>query len=113
MKSILDKILDIADYPTERRLEFKESINKVLIIKIIEALSVSNPVLYQELVSAISENTSNSEKIDYIFNKISESKEDKIAVYSAIDPVLTDLVTVIAESASEDQKQQILASLPN
>ena len=110
--NLINKILEIANYPEEKRALFINRFNHFFLIKLlVEIGKVDNPA-GKKVVELFKNEDVGEEEITPVIQEILQNAEVKDVVDRVTREVLGELVDDVASSASEEQKQQILSSLP-
>ena len=115
MDKQLDSILDISGLNDDEKARFKITFYRLLISRILNEVSSIDNKAAQKLDSAlIFENGSyNSEEITQTLEEISKNSVIKQKIERTTEELLAELIDKISQSATEEQKQQILTSLSN
>ncbi len=111
MEDTLVKILKIADLSQEEMEDFIETFYKTLGSRALRILITSNSSLSKDMSSALRNSKDKTKKIKLVLDKARSDTKIKENIDAAIDEVLDKLVDTIAKSATEEQKQNILAIL--
>lgn len=107
----MDDIASIGKLTEKEKSTFKENFYKVLVAKILQAIITVDIKEYERLNSALADTTPNEESIKKVLSEINENQVIKQKIDQSIDEVLSELVTNLDQSATVEQKQQILSSL--
>lgn len=111
LDQILKNILITADYPIERQDEFIKTFYSYLFTKIFNEIENDNSNLAKKILESVQKDA-NPDYLKQIWEEIDQYPKLKGKVDQVAEQVIKELADDIATSATESQKQQILASLP-
>lgn len=109
---ILKKILDIADFPKEKKDEFVRVFYMQIFIESLKEIEAVDAIAGQKIKDAI-QNQKNPEELQQMMNEALKNQSIKEKVDEITDEALRQLADDVSKYATDVQKQQILASLPN
>ena len=112
LKDILLKILAIADFPNNKREEFIKTFYDYLFTKLVTELGGVDPSSAQKLASAAQNFETDPQQAEKVWREFNQDPQLKEKIDQVLNEVIGELVDDIAKSATDAQKQQILASLP-
>jgi hypothetical protein len=108
---LLNKILTTAKLSEEEKSEFIVNFYNILILEIIKATEDNNPSFANNLKSAMEKFEVEPEYVKDIIEQAYSSTELKTEIDNAVKSVTENLVDLIEENASEEQKQEILSAV--
>ena len=109
--NLLSNILDIADFPQDKRQEFRDVFYRNYLDKLIDEINIMDPQASQKLQNAsLSEDP---ELLGEVLKDMSNNTLIKEKISKVNNEVTNELVEDIVDSSSAEQKQKILALLPN
>lgn len=107
---ILDKVLEIAEFPAEKRQEFINTFYEYLYMRIVSEIREVDEESADKVMEANSQKA-DAKKLKQIFGEISQNPKVKAKIDEVTDEVISKLVDDVAEFATEEQKQQILTAI--
>jgi len=113
MNDLLNKLFKNINLSDKQKVEYINSINISLAIRILESIYKVDKSLAVKLAEAIKNSENNPSALQSIITELKENKQMKELINKTAEKVMTELLEEISKSATEEQKQQILASLSN
>ena len=113
MNDLLNKLFTNINLSDKQKVEYINSINISLAIRILESIYKVDKSLAVELAEAIKNSENNPSALQSTITELKENKQMKELINITAENVMTELLEEISKSATEEQKQQILASLSN
>lgn len=110
-EEILSKVLAIADYPQDKRQDFINTFYEYLFMRLVSAVREVDPDSADK-VMALNAQGADAEDFKKVFEEISKNEKVKETIDKVSAGVVGELVDDIANSATEEQKKQILSTLP-
>jgi hypothetical protein len=110
-EEILNKILEIAEYPEDKREKFISTFYEYLYMKLVSSIRDVDSAAADK-VAAISAQGADAEDLKKVFDEISENPKVKEVIEKSTNEVVEKLAGDIADAATSEQKQQILSILP-
>jgi len=107
---ILTKVLEIAEFPEEKRQEFVTTFYEYLYMKLVSEIREVDAASADRVMEANSQGA-DAEKLKQVFEEISKKPEVKAKIDGVTDEVISKLVDDVAKFATEEQKQKILAAI--
>ena len=112
LDEIIKKILEVANYPAGKREEFVSTFYRYLSVRILKSIEKVNEEAFQKLNEETVKDMS-PEDLKKLWAEVSQDQQVKYKIDKTVDVVLTEIVDDIVDAADDEQKQQILASLPS
>lgn len=113
LHEILSRILEIANYPKNKREQFIEEFYEYYFFRLINEVGAIDHSVAQQLTTASTFLKDYPEKFKEIWQNISQDVKYSPIIEKITNEVLGELADDVAKWASDAQKQQILAILPN
>jgi hypothetical protein len=111
MNDLLNKLFKNINLSDKQKVDYINSINISLAIRILESIYKVDKSLAVKLAEAIKNSENNPSALQSIITELKENKQMKELINITAEKVMTELLEEISKSATEEQKQQILASL--
>lgn len=111
MNDLLNKIFASANLPEEQKEKYINEINISISIRVLESIYKLDKELAVKLAEAIKNSETDPNALNLMITKLKENPQIKEIINKTAEDVLTEFLQVIAKSATEEQKQQILSSL--
>lgn len=106
-EEILDKILEIAQYPQEKRNEFITTFYEFLYLKLVSEIREIDPENADRVMAANAKGAGPDE-MKKVFEEISKEPNVAEVVERVSQEVIETFVDDIAKNATQEQKKQIL-----
>ena len=110
---ILQLVLKAAEYPDNKRQDFINTFNGYLFTRQIEAVKEVDENLAVKLSTALNDSSISDSDFDSMWEEAEANPQIKERVDKAADKAINELVDDISASATVEQKQKILESLPS
>lgn len=110
---ILKLILKSANFPKEKHQEFINTFYQYLFTKSLMAVRENDPVAAQRLINVMQKPDIKSEEIKRVWEELLQNEKVDKQLDKVTNEVINELVDDITAAATEEQKRQILDSLPN
>ena len=107
---ILEKVLEIAEFPAEKRQEFINTFYEYLYMRMVSEIREVDEESADRVMKANAEGA-DAKKLKQIFDDISQNPKVKAKIDEVTDEVISKLVDDVAKFATDDQKQQILTAI--
>lgn len=107
---ILDKVLEIAEFPQEKRQEFVTTFYEYLYMRMVSEIREVDEESVDKIME-VNAKGADAEKLKQVFEEISQNPKVKAKIDTVTDEVIAKLVDDVAKFATEDQKQQILTAI--
>ena len=104
---ILEKVLEIAEFPQEKRQEFITTFYEYLYMRMDSEMREVDEESADKGMEANAQGA-DGEKLKQVFEEISKNPKVKAKIDEVTDEVIAKLVDDVAEFATNEQKQQIL-----
>lgn len=104
---LLAKILEIAQYPQEKREEFITTFYEFLYMKLVSEIREIDPE-NADRVMAANARSAGPDEMKKVFEEISQHPNVKEVIERVSEEILTTFVDDVAKSATDEQKKQIL-----
>jgi len=104
---ILEKVLEIAEFPQEKRQEFITTFYEYLYMRMVSEIREVDEESADKVMEANAQGA-DGEKLKQVFEEISKNPKVKAKIDEVTDEVIAKLVDDVAEFATNEQKQQIL-----
>ena len=109
-QKVLDKVLEIAEFPQEKRQEFVTTFYEYLYMRMVSEIREINEESADKVMEANAQGA-DGEKLKQVFEEISKNPKVKAKIDEVTDEVIAKLVDDVAEFATEEQKQKILTAI--
>lgn len=109
---LISRILEIANYPEEKRGQFINGFNHYFFVRLLTEISKIDDSAGKKVTELLKKSEISEEEITPVMEDILRNSKVKDKVEQVTKEVIGELVDDIATSATEEQKQQILSSLP-
>src|SRR3990167_9278994 len=103
---ILDKVLEIVEFPQSKRQEFVTTFYEYLYMRMVSEIREVDEEGADKVMEANAQGA-DAKKLKNVFEEISKNPNVK----AKIDEVIAKLVDDVAKFATEEQKQQILTAI--
>lgn len=113
MNDLLNKIFTTANLTEEQKEKYINEINLGISIRVLESIYKLDKELAVKLAEAIKNSETDPSVLNLMITKLKENPQMKEIINKTAEDVLTEFLQEIAKSATEEQKQQILASMPS
>ena len=109
-QKVLDKVLEIAEFPESKRQEFVTTFYEHLYMRMVSEI---REVDEESADKAMEVNAKGADagKLKQVFEEISQNPQVKAKIDEVTDEVIAKLVDDVAKFATDEQKQQILAAI--
>ena len=107
-QKVLDKVLEIAEFPAEKRQEFITTFYEYLYMRLVSEIREVDSESADKVMEANAEGA-DAKKLKQVFDDISKNPNVKTKIDEVTDEVIAKLVDDVAEFATEEQKQKILS----
>src|SRR3990167_662948 len=107
---ILEKVLEIAEFPENKRQEFSTTFYEYLYMRMVSEIREVDEESADKVMEANAQGA-DAKKLKQVFDDISKSPKVKAKIDEVTDEVISKLVDDVAEFATEEQKQQILTAI--
>lgn len=112
IRDVLTKLLVDADYPEVKRESFVNTFYEYLFMKLLIELEQSDPQMYSKLMEDLNGKDVNDVQIQDVIAEVYSKPEFKEKVDKMVTQVTDELAGDVAKYASDSQKKNILAVLP-
>ena len=112
LDEIFKLIFKATNYPEEKHKEFINTFFKYLFTKSLMIVKENDPDAAQKLVDAMQKKDVKSEEVKQVWEELLQNEKVKEQLDKVSDQIINELVDDITGSATEEQKQEILNSLP-
>lgn len=109
---ILINILIVADYPADKRDGFINTFYRYLFTEIFAGIGKTDMISAQKFGEVIQNSEENADWSKQVLQKLYQNPGIKEKVDNISNAIIYELADDIVNSATESQKQQILAFLP-
>ena len=109
-QKILDKVLEIAEFPQSKRQEFVTTFYEYLYMRMVSEIREVDEESADKVMEANAQKA-NAKTLKQIFSEISRNPKVKAKIDEVTDEVISKLVDDVAEFATDEQKQQILSAV--
>lgn len=106
---LLTKILEIAEFPEDKREEFKSTFYNFYISSLIREIGEVDNVSGEKLENSLE---GGQENFDAVLAELAQNPNVQSTADGVLEKLLNQFVEDITNSATEEQKQKILAILP-
>ena len=106
----LKKILDTAKFPVEKHQEFINTFYQYLLAQSLKAIQETDESTAQRLADLMQKQDIDSEEVKKEWQDLLKNDKVKEKLDAVTNQVLGELADDISSSATEEEKQQILAS---
>lgn len=106
-EDIINKVLEIADYPTDKREEFISTFYQYLFMRSVAEIREIDSEVADRIVST-SSHGADSESLKMVFEEASKDPKIAQSLEKVSTDVVADIIEDISKSATEDQKRKIL-----
>src|SRR3989344_3030985 len=107
---ILTKVLEIAEFPAQKRQEFINTFYEYLYMRMVSEIREADEESADKVMEANSQKA-NAKKLKQTFGEISQNPKVKAKIDGVTDAVIAKLVDDVAEYATDEQKQKILTAI--
>ena len=107
---ILTKVLEIAEFPQEKRQEFINTFYEYLYMRMVSEIREVDEESADKVMEANAQGA-DAGKLKQVFDDISKNPKVKAKIDAVTDEVVSKLVDDVAKFATEEQKQQILTAV--
>jgi len=107
---ILTKVLEIAEFPAEKRQEFVTTFYEYLYMRLVSEIREVDEESADKVMEANAQGA-DAKKLKQIFDDISQNPKVKAKIDEVTDEVISKLVDDVAKFATEEQKQKILTAI--
>ena len=107
---ILEKVLEIAEFPAEKRQEFITTFYEYLYMRLVSEIREVDEGSADKVMEANAKGA-DAKKLKNVFEEISKNPNVKTKIDEVTDEVVSKLVDDVAEYATEEQKQKILTAI--
>ena len=107
---ILTKVLEIAEFPREKRQEFVTTFYEYLYMRMVSEMREVDEESADKVMEANAQGA-DAKKLKQVFDDISKSPKVKSKIDEVTDEVIAKLVDDVAKFATDDQKQQIHSAI--
>lgn len=107
---ILEKVLEIAEFPESKRQEFVTTFYEYLYMKLVSEIREVDSESADKVIEGNAQGA-DAEKLKRVFEEISKNPKVKSKIDAVTDEVVSKLVDDVAKFATEEQKQQILSAI--
>lgn len=111
LNELLSKILEIANYPQDKREAFVKEFYNYYFTRLIDTLGGADASLAQKLLYAFDHYAEDQQGLKGIWAKINDDPHLKEIVERVFGEVINELIDDIVKYASDQEKQQILAAI--
>src|SRR3989344_6877256 len=113
LRDILTNILVTADYPEVKREGFVKSFYEYLMVRVLDEVKASDPVLHQKLIGYFDDVSSSDRDIQEGLQEAYQNPQLKEKLDKVVDGVIGELVGDFTKYATDDQKKNVLAGIAN
>ena len=107
-QKVLDKVLEIAEFPAEKRQEFITTFYEYLYMRLVSEIREVDSESADKVMEANAQGA-DAKKLKQVFDNISQNPKVEAKIDEVTDEVIAKLVDDVAEFATEEQKQKILS----
>jgi len=107
---ILTKVLEIAEFPAEKRQEFVTTFYEYLYMRMVSEIREVDEESADKVMEANAQGA-DAKKLKQIFEEISQKPKVKAKIDEVTDEVIAKLVDDVAKFATDEQKQKILSAI--
>ena len=107
---ILTKVLEIAEFPREKRQEFVTTFYEYLYMRMVSEIREVDEESADRVMEANAEGA-DAKKLKQVFEEISQNPKVISKIDEVTDEVIAKLVDDVAKFATDDQKQQIHSAI--
>ena len=107
---ILTKVLEIAEFPQEKRQEFVTTFYEYLYMRMVSEIREVDEESADKVMEANAQGA-DAKKLKQIFEEISQKPKVKAKIDEVTDEVIAKLVDDVAKFATDEQKQKILSAI--
>src|SRR3989344_8028567 len=107
---ILDKVLEIVEFPQSKRQEFVTTFYEYLYMRMVSEIREVDEESADKVMEANAQGA-DAKKLKQIFEEISRNPKVKSKIDEITDEVISKLVDDVAKFATEEQKQKILTAI--
>ena len=107
---ILTKVLEIAEFPAEKRQEFVTTFYEYLYMRMVSEIREVDEESADKVMEANAQGA-DAKKLKQIFEEISQKPKVKAKIDEVTDEVIAKLVDNVAKFATDEQKQKILSAI--
>ena len=107
---ILTKVLEIAEFPAEKRQEFVTTFYEYLYMRMVSEIREVDEESADKVMEANAQGA-DAKKLKQIFEEISKKPKVKEKIDEVTDEVIAKLVDDVAKFATDEQKQKILSAI--
>ena len=109
-QKVLDKVLEIAEFPQEKRQEFVTTFYEYLYMRMVSEIREVDEESADRVMEANAEGA-DAKKLKKVFDDISKNPKVKAKIDEVTDEVIAKLVDDVAKFVTDDQKQKILSAI--
>ena len=109
-QKVLDKVLEIAEFPAEKRQEFVTTFYEYLYMRMVSEIREVDEESADKVMEANALGA-DAKKLKNVFEEISHNPNVKAKIDEVTDEVIAKLVDDVAKFATEEQKQRILTAI--
>ncbi len=103
----LSKILDIANFPRDKRQKFLEIFYQYYFVRLIDAIGGVDPVYAQRMTTVVDNMKANPQAFGELWRELMGKEEFRLLIEQVTDEVVGYLVDDVMKSASDDERVQI------
>lgn len=107
---ILNKVLEIAEFPAEKRQEFTNTFYEYLYMRTVSEIREVDSESADKVME-LNAQRADAGKLKQVFEEISKNPQVKAKIDEVTNEVISKLVDDVAKYATEEQKQKILAAI--
>lgn len=109
-QKVLDKVLEIAEFPQEKRQEFVTTFYEYLYMRLVSEIREVDSASADKVME-VNAQGADAQRLKQVFEEISQNPKVKAKIDTVTDEVISKLVDDVAKFATDAQKQQILAAI--
>lgn len=106
-EKIINKVLEIADYPADRREEFVSTFYQYFFMRAVAEIRGINSEIADKIVST-SSHGADAESLRMVFEEASYDPKIAQSLEKVSTDVVADIVEDISKNATDEQKRKIL-----
>lgn len=107
---ILEKVLEIVEFPQSKRQEFVTTFYEYLYMRMVSEIREVDEESADKVMEANAQGA-DAKKLKQIFEEISQNPKVKEKIDEVTDEVISKLVDDVAKFATREQKQKILTAI--
>lgn len=109
--NFLNKLLDVANFSSDKRKKFVEIFYQYYYSRLVDAVGGLDPTYGQKLMYAIDHAKDNPEALGELWKELNGKEMFKAKIDEVTDEVVGYLLNDVIKSASDAEKAQILQSI--